>query len=45
MHAFRTYIVCQSLHTLQRALAAIADLFVYQTYHRTEKYMNVTTLF
>jgi len=28
MHAFRTYIFCQSLHTLQGDLAAIADLLV-----------------
>jgi len=26
MHVFRTYIFCQSLHTLHRGLSAIADL-------------------
>jgi len=28
MHDFRTYIFCQSLHTLQRGLSPIADLLV-----------------
>jgi len=44
MHAFRTYIFCQSLYTLQRGLPAIAGLLV-QEYdvNPKSKFLRKTT--